>query len=67
MLRRALKSAETAYRKSQGLAHYGDASSEALLRRDTNVLVFIRRRLAMCARRLGRLKEAVSPLLPTSP
>ena len=29
------------------------------LGRDTNVLICVKRRLAMCARKLGKLKEAV--------
>lgn len=45
-------------RKSQALQHQGSLA-EAAYRRDTNVLIYIKRRLAMCARKLGRLKEAV--------
>lgn len=33
--------------------------AESAHRRDTNVLIYVKRRLAMCARKLGRLKEAV--------
>lgn len=57
-LRHALRVAELNYRKSQALQHQG-ALAEAAHRRDTNVLIYIKRRLAMCARKLGRLKEAV--------
>lgn len=58
LLKRALKSADANYRKSLPQSHY-DTASDPQHRRDTNVLVYVRRRLAMCARRLGKLKEAV--------
>ncbi|GFN84607.1 gelsolin [Plakobranchus ocellatus] len=58
MFKQAYKAAESSYRKSQTTQHQNSAQ-EALHRRDTNVLVYIRRRLAMCARKLGRTREAV--------
>ncbi|CAG0887228.1 unnamed protein product [Darwinula stevensoni] len=58
MFKQALKVAEINYRRSQQLQHQGP-KMEVLHRRDTNVLVYIKRRLAMCARKLGKLKEAV--------
>ena len=58
ILKQALKVAENNYRKSQNTQHQG-ITAEAIHRRDTNVLIYIRRRLAMCARKLGKLKEAV--------
>ncbi|XP_032658338.2 suppressor of tumorigenicity 7 protein-like isoform X2 [Chelonoidis abingdonii] len=56
--KQALKAGETVYRKSQH-CHPQNSQHEAHLRRDTNVLVYVKRRLAMCARKLGRIKEAV--------
>ncbi|RWS31944.1 suppressor of tumorigenicity 7 protein-like protein [Leptotrombidium deliense] len=56
-LKLALKAAETNYRKSQQYQHQSPVH-EASHRRDTNVLIYVRRRLAMCARKLGKLKEA---------
>lgn len=56
--RDAFKIAETNYRRSQQLQHQNQLM-ESQHRRDTNVMIYIRRRLAMCARKLGRLKEAV--------
>ncbi|XP_014205952.1 protein ST7 homolog [Copidosoma floridanum] len=58
ILKQVLKVAENNYRKSQNTQHQG-AIAEAIHRRDTNVLIYIKRRLAMCARKLGKLKEAV--------
>ncbi|XP_075471392.1 suppressor of tumorigenicity 7 protein-like isoform X2 [Ascaphus truei] len=54
----ALKAGESAYKKTQQQQHLS-SQYEDQHRRDTNVLVYIKRRLAMCARKLGRIKEAV--------
>ncbi|XP_058860545.1 suppressor of tumorigenicity 7 protein homolog isoform X1 [Acipenser ruthenus] len=56
--KQALKAGEASYRQSQLIQHHG-AQQDAQHRRDTNVLVYIKRRLAMCARKLGRIREAV--------
>ncbi|XP_060628687.2 suppressor of tumorigenicity 7 protein-like isoform X3 [Anolis sagrei] len=56
--KQALRAGETIYRKSQHCSTQSP-QHEAQLRRDTNVLVYVKRRLAMCARKLGRIKEAV--------
>uniref|UniRef100_A0A8B9PKI8 Suppressor of tumorigenicity 7 protein-like n=1 Tax=Apteryx owenii TaxID=8824 RepID=A0A8B9PKI8_APTOW len=56
--KQALKAGETIYRRSQN-CHSQSPQHEAQLRRDTNVLVYVKRRLAMCARKLGRIREAV--------
>ncbi|KAL8566169.1 Suppressor of tumorigenicity 7 protein [Nucella lapillus] len=69
ILKQAYKAAETNYRKSQTTQHQNSVH-EALHRRDTNILVYIKRRLAMCARKLGRTREAVKmmrDLLKESP
>nr|XP_033814924.1 suppressor of tumorigenicity 7 protein isoform X5 [Geotrypetes seraphini] len=58
LFKQALKAGEGCYRRSQQLQHHG-TQYEAQHRRDTNVLVYIKRRLAMCARKLGKTREAV--------
>ncbi|XP_023557521.1 suppressor of tumorigenicity 7 protein-like [Octodon degus] len=58
LFKQALKAGETIYKRSQQCQHQSP-QHEAQLRRDTNVLVYIKRRLAMCARKLGRIREAV--------
>ncbi|KAK2718161.1 hypothetical protein QYM36_005466 [Artemia franciscana] len=58
LLKEALKAAEVNYRKSQQTQHQGPLM-EAIHRRDTNVLICVKRRYAMCLRKLGKLKEAV--------
>ena len=55
-LREAYRIAETNHRRSQQLQHQSNLL-ESQHRRDTNVMIYIRRRLAMCARKLGKLKE----------
>ncbi|XP_075709980.1 suppressor of tumorigenicity 7 protein-like isoform X5 [Rhinoderma darwinii] len=58
LFQQALKAAESAYKKSQQTQHLG-SQHEAQYKRDMNVLVYTKRRLAMCARKLGRVREAV--------
>ncbi|KAK9516229.1 hypothetical protein VZT92_024172 [Zoarces viviparus] len=58
LFKQALKAGDGCYRRSQQLQHHG-TQYEAQHRRDTNVLVYIKRRLAMCSRKLGRTREAV--------
>ncbi|VDP46419.1 unnamed protein product [Soboliphyme baturini] len=62
MLKRALKAADVNYKKCHSSQNFSSPAEEALHKRDTNVLIYIRRRLAMCARRLGKLKEAVKAM-----
>jgi len=56
--KQAYKVAEGSLRKSQQNQNLSSLH-DAIYRRDVNVFIFIRRRLAMCARKLGKLKEAI--------
>lgn len=58
ILKQGLKAAESNYRKSQHTQHQGSIM-EGIHRRDTNVLIYMKRRLAMCSRKLSKLKEAI--------
>ncbi|KAM4797050.1 suppressor of tumorigenicity 7 protein-like isoform 1-T2 [Rhinophrynus dorsalis] len=58
LFQQALKAGESAYKKSQQQQHLS-SQHESQHRRDTNVLVYTKRRLAMCSRKLGRIREAV--------
>ncbi|ESN94641.1 hypothetical protein HELRODRAFT_95795 [Helobdella robusta] len=58
LLRQAYKVAETNCRRSQA-TQYLSVANETIYRRDVNVLVYIKRRLAMCLRKLGKVREAV--------
>uniref|UniRef100_A0A915KDN4 Protein ST7 homolog n=1 Tax=Romanomermis culicivorax TaxID=13658 RepID=A0A915KDN4_ROMCU len=58
MFKRALKIAEVNYKKSHPSQTHV-ITEDLGHKRDTNVIIYIRRRLAICARRAGRLKDAV--------
>ncbi|XP_001949568.1 suppressor of tumorigenicity 7 protein homolog isoform X1 [Acyrthosiphon pisum] len=58
ILRKALKLAEANYKRTQK-SHHLDSNIEMQHRRDLNVLIYIKRRIAMCCRKLRKLKEAV--------
>ncbi|CAF3417426.1 unnamed protein product [Rotaria sp. Silwood1] len=57
ILKQALKCAENAYRKSQQLLEQGH-NQDIVHKRNTNILIYVKRRLGMCARKLGKLREA---------
>ncbi|KFD54835.1 hypothetical protein M513_04269 [Trichuris suis] len=61
MLRQALRAFEENARKNRRPSYSSCylSNDDQMSKRDTNVLIYIRRRLAMCARRLGKLTEAV--------
>ncbi|VDL57292.1 unnamed protein product [Hymenolepis diminuta] len=58
MLKQAYKISESSLRKSQQ-SHSHNPIQDAIYLRDIHAFIFIRRRLAMCARKLGKLREAI--------
>lgn len=58
-LKLAYKYAESNYRKTQQLQMQHPSSFDQAFRRDTNILMYIKRRLAMCSRKLGKTREAI--------
>lgn len=57
LFKQALKFADVAYKKSLQAQEQGH-NLENLHKRNTNILIYVKRRLGMCARKLGKLKEA---------
>ncbi len=58
MFKQAYKISEASLRRSQQM-HAHNPTQDAIYLRDIHAFIFIRRRLAMCARKLGKLKEAI--------
>ncbi|KAM7537562.1 hypothetical protein Aperf_G00000061010 [Anoplocephala perfoliata] len=58
MFKQAYKISESSLRKSQQF-HSHNPIQDAIYLRDIHAFIFIRRRLAMCARKLGKLREAI--------
>ncbi|VDD77151.1 unnamed protein product [Mesocestoides corti] len=58
MFKQAYKISEASLRRSQQI-HSHNPTQDAIYLRDIHAFIFIRRRLAMCARKLGKLKEAI--------
>ena len=58
MFKQAYRISESNLRKTQQ-SHMHNPAQDAIYLRDIHAFIFIRRRLAMCARKLGKLKEAI--------
>lgn len=58
MFKQAYKISEASLRKSQQ-PHPHNPTQDAIYLRDIHAFIFIRRRLAMCARKLGKIKDAI--------